>query len=123
MAETRLTLFGTLHIHSPEQSIALGPTSMSALLGYLALHGSGGRAVPRSTLAGKLWPGMDSDQARQMLNRTFYRLRRAIGRAPIWLYADSGTIRLTDIQTDVDTFERYAASAHLLAHDLASRLP
>lgn len=113
MPAIHLALFGTLQVRTTESSIALGSSSMSALLGYLALHGSSGRVVPRSTLAGKLWPGLTSDHARQMLNQTLYRLRRALGDGAAWLRADGATIGLVDVDIDVDAFKRYAASADL----------
>src|SRR5436190_1558073 len=78
MAATRLLLFGTLHICHADRTVAVTSAPMRALLGYLAIHASGGRVVLRELIAHHVWPDLDESHGRNALSSTLYRLQRLL---------------------------------------------
>jgi predicted ATPase/DNA-binding SARP family transcriptional activator len=84
--------------------------SVEWLLALLVLRH--GRGVPRSWLAGLLWPESAQDQALINLRRNLMDLRRALGPAADRLRSptrDSLRLDLTEAEADVVTFDRVIA--------------
>lgn len=113
MAETQVNLFGTLHLSSSAGSFAFGPSPTADLLGYLALYGASGRAIPRAIFCEKLWPYLPAGRARLKLNDTLYRLRQKLGRGFSSLFVDSISVSLVNVTVDVVEFKRLAGSGHV----------
>lgn len=106
-----LSLLGSLRVALGERQVLFPAGPVTALLGYLGLYASGGRAVSRSRLAGTLWPDYDEARARRALTDALYRARRIIGEESEWLKAGDDSIALEEAHLDVDEFRARAASA------------
>src|SRR5215211_3929907 len=102
MAATRLQLFGTLHICHADRTVAVTSVPMRALLGYLALHASDGRAALRDLIAHHIWPERDELGGRKALSSTLHRLHRLFDNQTSWLSADMKAIRLQGVELDID---------------------
>lgn len=74
------------------QLIRLKGKSWELLL-YLCLAGMNGAAVPRYQIEDALWPDLDGDRARQVLDTTVHRLRRRLG-SEIMIQSRQGTLGL-----------------------------
>ncbi|MFQ5936766.1 MAG: BTAD domain-containing putative transcriptional regulator [Acidiferrobacterales bacterium] len=113
MTSLQLTLLGGLKARLESGEPVHVPARKSgALLAYLALPP--GKAHPREQLMGLFWSQRSEGQARSSLRQALFSLRdtlRAVDPAP--LVVDSETIALNPaaVATDVDHFERLAASS------------
>lgn len=84
---------------------ALEGRPAEALLVYLAAQG---RALPRASLAGLLWPESTRAAAQTNLRSTLYRLRRGLD---AWLDVSRATVSLTgDYRLDTASFEELLQS-------------
>lgn len=115
----KLFLFGSLRIeHNETTQLLTGNTA--ALLSYLALQNN--HPIPRTKVAGTLFPDVSESQARRLLTHTLYRLRREIDAT--CLVVDSATVALRDVWTDVTAFQKlgaegsYRAALELYVGDL-----
>lgn len=122
MPATRLLLFGTLHICQADRTIAVTSAPMRALLGYLALHASGGRAALRDLIVHHVWPDLDEPRGRGALSSTLHRLHRLLGHQTSWLSADTRTLRLHEVELDIDLFRQLAAASDVAAWQSAIEL-
>ncbi len=77
MARLRITLLGPFAVSSGSRRLELN-SSAAHLLAYLAL--SGGRLIPRTRIAGSLWPDLPEIRARANLSTSVWRLRQALSR-------------------------------------------
>ncbi|HFC11537.1 MAG TPA: hypothetical protein ENJ56_01740, partial [Anaerolineae bacterium] len=104
---TKLYLFGPLRIENERQThLPTGNTAM--LLGYLALHPY---PLPRSQIAGTLFPDVPETQARRLLTHTLYRLRRTLDSQH--LQSNGETLGLHDVWIDVVAFRTLAAQGKI----------
>ncbi|MBK9714777.1 MAG: DUF1670 domain-containing protein [Kouleothrix sp.] len=113
MTRARLLLFDTLHICQADRTIAVTSAPMRALLGYLALNASGGRAALRDLIAYQVWPHLDGPRGRGALSSTLHRLHRLLDNQAGWLSVDLRAIRLHEVELDFDQFRRLASAPHL----------
>ena len=80
----------------------------TAVISLLALTPSTQFQLPRSRIAGMIWPDSNEEHARQLLSNTLYRLRRLFPDDTI--YADNDTLQLQNINIDVIQFQHYVRS-------------
>ncbi|MFD4511088.1 BTAD domain-containing putative transcriptional regulator [Streptomyces sp. NPDC058457] len=96
-----LRLFGTFRLEGVHGGVAV-PASAQRLLAYLGLH----KCVPRSVVAGTLWPDVTEEHAHGSLRTVLWRLRRM--RQPM-VRSDGDSLCLADgVSVDVDDFTRAA---------------
>ncbi len=120
MANLRITLFGQFRASSESKQLEFH-ASTGHLLAYLAL--SSGKLIPRSRIAGTLWPNLLEDRARANLSTSVWRLRQALSRQGVGFEP----IRVSDLvvgldpdfcDVDLDVFRRdciaFGASANTL---------
>lgn len=115
--EDRATATVRLHVLGPVRLDVAGsgavhvPARLATLLGYLALHASGGRRVGRADVAYRLWPDQPEDRARRALTDALYRLERSTPKGSGWLSVDRASIALGRVWLDLDAFAALARSA------------
>ncbi len=106
MVMISIALLGSLQITQDGQPVVLPTRKAGHLLAYLALHAD--EAIPRTRLAGLLWP--DSDNNRGNLRRELARLRQAFGGAAqlhTFLKADRESLTLLSDRVEIDVQRVY----------------
>jgi len=108
VAILRATLLGRFAVVSASGSLSI-QMSLARLHAYLAL--SNGEMLPRSKVAGTLWPDLSEGRARANLSTVTWRLRTAILRSggpatALDTRHDSIGLRASVCEVDVDVFRR-----------------
>ena len=98
----RLKLLGGLSVQRDGRALtgALAQPRRLAVLALLARGGQGG--VPRDRLVNTLWPDVEEERARHIVNQTLYAIRREVGNDEV--ITGMRELRLTDIAAVADTF-------------------
>ena len=109
MPRFTLGLLGTFETRASSRLIPLRlPAKAVALLAILAVRP--GQPHSRHKLAGLLWPNVTSDQAHHSLRQALMSLRRTLSASdwPAVIVAEGDTLAFdsTDVEVDVDTFEK-----------------
>ncbi|MCB1377952.1 MAG: tetratricopeptide repeat protein [Alphaproteobacteria bacterium] len=103
----RLKLFGQFDLTGPQGPVSLSSAKLSALLAILA---RAARPVQREHLTAMLWGSHFDDQARQNFRQALVRLRKIVG-ADVLLSNDATVhLALTEVESDVGTFEHLASA-------------
>jgi len=82
-----IRLFGDFSLRRGDALVAALSPREQSLLAYLLLHWDSPQS--RQYLAYLLWPDLTDAQARSQLRKLFYRLRRDLPGADVYLHADT----------------------------------
>jgi len=120
MAILRVALLGRFAVSCESRPVDL-QASASRLLAYLTL--SFGRMVPRSRVAGALWPDLSESRARANLSTVTWRLQTALlthGRSDTVLGRKSDSLGLdaSTCDVDVEIFKRESIGPGVHLHTL-----
>lgn len=99
-----LFLFGPPRIEIDGKTTLLNGTN-TAVLALLALSPATQHQLPRSRIAGTIWPETEEEHARQLLSNTLYRLRRLLPKSSPYLRVDNDTVQLAEMEIDVVQFD------------------
>lgn len=101
-----IAILGLLQVRSDDQIRPVNAPQLIRLLGYMALHGSDGRAILREALMEALYPQLSPAHARRALSDGLYRLRGVLGTAAPALVSNERTVALRDVSVDIVIFRR-----------------
>jgi len=105
----RLKLLGGLSVQRDGRALtgALAQPRRLAVLALLARGGQGG--VPRDRLVNTLWPDVEEERARHIVNQTLYAIRREVGNDEV--ITGMRELRLNTELLAIDVFDFQAAIA------------
>jgi len=103
----RLTFFGPFDLDGPDGKTIAASAKLSALLAYLA---AARRPVARDQLTTLLWGAHFEEQARQNFRQALARLRKVLGADALESDEYAVTIAPGSLSSDLEEFERLAAS-------------
>ncbi|MCV3735560.1 hypothetical protein OCK02_05030 (plasmid) [Rhizobium sp. TRM96647] len=110
-----LRLYGRFQLLAPNgESIAIPSRKHRVLIAMLAL--AGGKPVPRSKLAGLLWPEQNEEHARNSLRQALFAIRHAVeghGPSPVVIDHAAGWIEKGALACDVDALAEATATGWL----------
>lgn len=110
-----LRLYGRFQLLAPNgENIAIPSRKHRVLIAMLAL--AGGKPVPRSRLAGLLWPEQSEEHARNSLRQALFAIRHAVeghGPSPVVIDHASGWIEKGALASDADALAEAAATGWL----------